>query len=320
MIDYVKAELLDISPESFKANSGLDFFANVNTNTGEILGGTPKYKGISYEKAYDKNLEFRIYETGTITMSGSLHVYWNEGMHNYNDFNINSIKDVLDDLNKKYGIAPNQIKFRQIELGVNINPPIDTCDILNHCFIHRKKPFRHKSVPDEGEYIQVEHSQYYIKIYNKALHYSKKGFNVGNKPIMRFEIKYTKMEKLNKLGIRTMQDLLDYGLNNFSEILSKEWEYVLFYDRTIDSDHPRLSDYRNPLFWEEMSNRPVYYKHLRKLKELEENSDRIKERIKQLIRDKVKELTIYIKCQNLYPPISKQNIRPNNLTIINNLT
>lgn len=178
MIDFIKVVLLGISATELLNNPYLQFEGKYNPNTGETLDDklTAKYK----------NLLFTIYKSGTITLSGSLHVFWNNGKHNYNDFSITNIFTVFGTIKKKFGIEPHQMVLRNLEIGINIIPPERTAKIIEHCFLHKKEPFKHKSVPDEGEYYQAEHSQYLIKIYNKAKHYRAKGYAISHE-IMRLE-------------------------------------------------------------------------------------------------------------------------------------
>jgi hypothetical protein len=146
-----------------------------------------------------------------------------------------------------------------LEIGINIIPPVSTNQILDNCFLHKTKPFEYQKNSDKGKYKQVQHCQYIIKIYNKALQY--KSLHCKSKEltidgeIMRFEIKYTKMEKLNKKEIYNLQDLINYDLHNFKSDLLDEWKNVLFFDKTIQIDtlgtrlKNRLRDYSNPNYW-----------------------------------------------------------------------
>lgn len=183
-----------------------------------------------------------------------MHKYWNNGAHNYNDFKIDSVVWVLNDLKTKFDIEPGQCILKCLEIGINITPPIATNTILDNCFLHKTKPFEYQKNSDEGKYKQVQHSQYLIKIYNKALHYISKGFEIDTE-IMRFEIKYTKMQKINERGIFNLQDLINYGLHNFKQDLLKEWENVLYFDNTTRIDplstktKNALQEYSNPNYW-----------------------------------------------------------------------
>jgi len=176
----------------------------------------------------------------------------------------------LDALKKKFNIEPQQCILKCLEVGINITPPIPTNEILDYCFLHKTKPFEYQKNSDEGKYKQCEHSQYIIKLYNKALHYKTQGFNIEHE-IMRFEIKYSKMERVNKLGIYNLNDILKKGFGIFKNELLNEWQNVLFYDTTINAKTKKLTNYQNPIYWSELVNRPTksnYYKHRGFLSEL----------------------------------------------------
>lgn len=287
-----------MAPSVLEINPLLNFFDNINLSTGEIKT-TNRYgnKVTPSKNAYYNGLEFKIYDTGTITISGSLHKYWNNGAHNYNDFNNEAIAFVLNDLKTKFNITPQQCILKCLEIGINITPSIPTNEILDNCLLHKTKPFEYQKNSDEGKYKQVQHSQYIIKIYNKALHYKSKGFEI-NCEIMRFEIKFTKMEILNKKkGIFNLQELINYGLQNFKKDLTKEWENVLYYDNTTRIDtlsktiKKTLLEYNNSNYWTGLINnkQTENFKHHRKqLKKITfNNSGNIQNSISKLICDKV---------------------------------
>jgi hypothetical protein len=294
MIDFVKARILGINQKELENNVLLNFCTEVNTSTGEIRTKNRFNKSTTLLKnAYYNGIEFSIFPCGIIYFSGSLHKYWNDGKHNFNDFNTASLRNVLEDIEKKFNIKSHQFELRQIEIGVNIIPPIKTYDVLNGCFLHITTPFKWKYVPDEGEYIQVKHSQYKIKIYDKAKHYKKKGFDVGFNNIMRFEIKYDKLEKLKENKIFTLADLLNYGIENFTEILIGEWNKILFYDNTIKCNSRLLLQYSNPKYWTDLTSRPpAYQKHKHQYKEITKKySQDIALQIENIIIRKCNELT-----------------------------
>ena len=161
-----------MNASNLEANPLLDFYDNINLSTGEIKTTNKIGDKITpYKNAFYNGLEFRIYDTGTITLAGSLHKYWNNGAHNYNDFNLDALNSILKDLNTKFGIVPENCILKCLEIGINVVPPMPTNEILNYCFLHKTLPFEYKHNSDEGRYKQVQHSQYIIKIYNKALHY-----------------------------------------------------------------------------------------------------------------------------------------------------
>jgi hypothetical protein len=263
LIDFNRNIIKNLNPDLLGANPLLMFEQRNISNEGFLFpildknGEQAKDKNgkllfkTPYKNAFYNGLEFAIYDTGLITLSGSFHIYWNSGTNNYNDFNSEAFLWVLNDLKEKFKITPEQCFLKCLEIGINIIPPIPTNHFLDYCFLHKTKPFEYQKNSDEGKYKQVQHSQYIIKIYNKALHYISKGFDIKGE-IMRFEIKYTKMQKLNERGIYNLQDLANYGLYNFKDELLNEFNNILFYDNTIQSKSQSILHYKNALYWIEL--------------------------------------------------------------------
>ena len=291
MVDFTKIIIQDLNPSILEANPLLDFYDNINLKTGELKTVNRHGNKITpYKNAFYNGLEFRIYDSGTVTLSGSLHKYWNNGAHNYNDFNFEAFKGVLRELNTTFNIVAENCILKCLEIGVNIVPPIPTNEILEYCFLHKTKPFEYQKNSDEGKYKQVQHSQYIIKIYNKALHY-KKNFADIETEIMRFEIKYTKMQKLNERGIYNLNDLLNFGLHDFKSELLNEFNNILFFDNTIQSKSKSLPNYKNPIYWLELLNRPTktnYYKHKGILNNLTaQNSNKVQLQTTEIMSKKI---------------------------------
>jgi hypothetical protein len=275
LIDYVKIIIKDMNPYILEANSLLDFYDKINISTGEIKTTNRHGKLVTpFKNAYYNGLEFKIYDNGTITLSGSLHKYWNNGAHNYDDFDFNAFTDVLKDLQNKFNIALKDCILKCLEVGINIIPPIPTNRFLNNCFLHKTKPFEDKLNSDGAKYKQVQHSQYIIKIYNKALQYKSKGFDIQTE-ILRFEIKYIKMQKLNERGIYNLKDLFEYGLQNFKVEVLTEFNNILFYDNTIQFKSKQLVHYKNPLYWIDLLERGTisnFQYHRKQLKKITSKS------------------------------------------------
>lgn len=297
LIDFIKIIIKEIRPSILESNPLLDFYDTINLTTGEMKTTNRNGNRVTPSKnASYKGLEFKIYDTGTITLSGSLHKYLNDGAHNYNDFNYEAVLFVLSDLNTKFDIDPNKCILKCLEIGINITPPIPTNEILDNCLLHKTKPFEYQINSEEGKYKQVQHSQYIIKIYNKALHYKSKGFKVRAK-IMRFEIKYTKMQKLNEKGIFSLQDLINYGLQNFKDIILNEWQNVLFYDNTIQIDHlssrskKAVLEYSNPNYWNGLlanNQTKNFTYHKNQLKKIvSKNSNKVQELTAEIMGKKI---------------------------------
>lgn len=302
LVDFIKIIIKELNPAILEANPLLMFEQRNISNEGFLFPVLDKNKEHAkdkdgkllykkpYKNAFYNGLEFKIYDSGLIELSGSLHKYWNSGAHNYNDFNLNAFLWVLSDLKHKFNITPEQCILKCLEIGVNIIPPISTNLFLDYCFLHKTKPFEYQNNSDEGKYKQVQHSQYIIKIYNKALHYKSKGFEIMGE-IMRFEIKYTKMQKLNERGIYTLQDLVNYDIHNFKDEILKEFNNILFYDNTIQSKSSSLPNYKNPLYWTKLlshKRNDLFNYHRNQLRKLTStSSQKIQAQTSEIISKKI---------------------------------
>lgn len=282
VIDFIKLNLINTDFAHIEAHPLLDFIMEVNTKTGE-------YKNV--QKAYYKGLEFRLYEPTEktpykrLTLEGSLHKYWNNGAHNFNDFGINELDEVLTDLKNNFNIVQENCILRALEIGVNIEPPYKTKTILNQCLLHKTDRLKWIYTKDEGNYIQSKHQRHIIKIYDKCTHYKNKGFNIENE-ILRFEIKYTKMRYLNDKGIYNLNDLLNYGLHHFKKDLLKEWDNVLICDKSIISKTKYKDQYNNINFWLDVNYSNFKY-HRNNLKRITaKHPNNIKKKIADLIASK----------------------------------
>ena len=297
MIDYFKIQLTNFEPDLLLSNEELNFCSSVNRITGEIINVNKKGKPcIPHQTAEYKNLTFKIYDTGSIYLSGSLHKYFNNGLHNYNDFSLKDIYNTIKDLENRFKIDLKNCILRGLEIGLNIIPPIDSNQIITNSFLHKTKPLEWKFNSDEGKYKQCEHSQYWIKLYNKALHYSKQGYEINNE-ILRFEIKFCKMEKLNKIGIFTLHDLMQKGFITHKKELLNQWDNILYFDESINANTLQLKDFKNPDYWSrliENDKKERFKKHRQQLRELNQNSTgNTHQLIRTLLNDKYDEL-----CQN----------------------
>ncbi len=284
MIDFIKYLLPYLFKDELLNNPLLVFLDVINTREGIITR--------SYQNAYYKGLEFKIYyptnthPNGRITVEGSLHKYWNNGAHNYNDFSVYNAFEVVTDIETKFSIKPNQCNLIQLEIGLNLFPPILSKTIVNGCMFYKRIPFKDKDTKDEGNYQQAKAQRFYVKVYDKRTHYQNKGFTI-DKEILRIEKKYSKSNDLHTLGIYTLKDLLDYGLHNFKCVLIEMWDNVVFYDRDVLKNHPNRYKYNSIDYWQSLTTRQRKYQ-LRKLNKLyKENPESIRNIISNLIDKKV---------------------------------
>ncbi|WP_123861724.1 MULTISPECIES: hypothetical protein [Chryseobacterium] len=266
-------------------------------------------------------IEITKYPSNRTLIKGSIHKFFNRTDFNGNDFDVQNISTVLNDLEKELGLKPECCKLENIEIGVNIQLPFDPNKILQNLLFHRSVEFN-KTISGSF-YYQSAKTEYIIKIYNKSAQYEKKLKRLGKGPnienekeqgqlqclkttiekqlqanTLRFEIKFLKMSTLNDLGIVYLSDIIKPKmLISFKDLLLKEFKEIYFYDYTTDetkmrrSEINKLKDYRNPNYWINLNKKDKYY-HKKQFHEITlKYSQNLKVKVLELINQKIESLT-----------------------------
>ncbi|WP_228850796.1 hypothetical protein [Aegicerativicinus sediminis] len=250
-----------------------------------------------YKIAFYRDLKFKIYESfedeknyNFATIEGSLHKYSNEGLHNFNDFSIQDLNNVVRDIQHRLNLSPKNLILKQLEIGLNLRlTEFKSREVIKGCLMYRRKRFKNVFTKDEGEYIQVFQQRRVLKIYDKALHYLNKGFDIKHE-ILRIELKYQRMNDLKEKGIYSLQDLLDFDFTYFMEQLSTAWKNVLYVDEIALHNHNNKFQYLYPFYWEQLTPSNFQY-HREKLIKILSNSEMDKRQIvSNLIKGKAKSL------------------------------
>ena len=242
MIDFVK---LDITNNlDTVSRKEIPFFRSIDENTGECK---TRRTG-TYE-----NLKLTIRKEKYLTLEGSLHKFYNNGDHNYNDYGFQEIVTTIHRLRDELGIDPLESIIQNIEFGVNINVPFNPTDFLKNQIINfRGQPRDRHSPNGKGLLIQFPRTSYLIKVYDKGAQYNQ------DDNILRFEIKTKRMAFVKSTGLRTLNDLLDHEkLKKLVPLLVKAFDEILIYDPADESTLSRedLSLYLhgiNETFWSEL--------------------------------------------------------------------
>ncbi|MDP3946509.1 MAG: hypothetical protein Q8Q51_11505 [Lutibacter sp.] len=221
----------------------------VNKKTGELY----------YSNSYNyQNLMFTIYtdSNNNVTkmfIQGSVHYYFNNGLHNANDFSFMNFLYTIKDLKDKFGINPHMCVIRSLEYGVNIQHEYDTRLIMINVFYQKRKKFITPILKPYKQAGNPRNDDWITKIYDKGFQFPK----YSNGELLRFELKYMRSRELNKLGIVFLSDLF-IRENHFKlyKVLIKRFSEILIYDYTINSkkltptQSNNISDYSNPNYWE----------------------------------------------------------------------
>ncbi|MFO7852014.1 MAG: hypothetical protein ACQERS_11270 [Bacteroidota bacterium] len=248
MIDGLKILNLPIKTEALLNNENLDFHQSVITKTGELSKGK--------RWARFKGLKFTITNDGICQLKGSIHKYYNDGVHNYDDFHYKNLIRAVRDLIIEFNIDPRKSYLNGLEFGVNIRTDFNPKLFLDNIQFHTHDRF--KDYTDSGQqFYECEHSQYSLKAYDKGLQHKLPYY------LLRFEIRVKKMAYLKNLPIRTLWDLLDVSIQlSLRTLLIKEFDRVLYWDPSInkkavnEKEWQFLRDGTSDIYWREQLNKP----------------------------------------------------------------
>ena len=281
MFDFVKTNIKNILPEELIHNRLLNFAITVDSE-GEIKNRIAEYN----------NLKFKIVNERFINLNGSVHKYYNEGVHNYNDFTIRNFVDVCKDLSQKFDINPFLTTLHNLEFGINVILPFDTNSVLDSIISYKGKEYEMERYNGRGYLLRFTFDHYELKIYNKGLQYQQ------TENILRFEIKVKKMEYFKKRNIK-IHDLSDLlNIENYTKLnkcLLNAFSEVLMYDNTIKLKElpPRertvLINGKNPKFWTELKQQG---------KEIKKKRSRFKNLVLKYGKQKLQETIHTIIVQN----------------------
>ncbi|MES2762752.1 MAG: hypothetical protein V4677_11115 [Bacteroidota bacterium] len=288
MYDFVKTKLLGINPKRLLLNSHLEFIQKVNTSTGELD---------NKQTAITNNMVFKIVNGCYTNLNGSLHKYKNQGLHNYNDFTISDLIEVLKDLSIKFDLNPYQTDIQNLEFGVNVELPYKVKGFLKSIVTYKGKEYNKETFNNRGYLLRFEFDHYDLKIYDKSLQYKL------DKNIVRFEIKVKKMEYFNSksrsIGIYTYVDLFKNDvIIKLKKLLIDAFNDLVFYDFSIKIntitkklDKELLSIGQNPKYWSEFKtpHTKQYYRDLKRYRALvlKYGNGNIQNHVLELITEKL---------------------------------
>jgi len=287
MIDFIKLSSRINSTQVANLKNRIDFNGSYNESTGEPETILSNGKKVSYRsKASIKNIKIELFPNGYIELAGSLHKYYNDGKHNYNQFGRKEAEIALKRLIEATGLELPFFKVDSVEVGVNLMPPIPSDDIINNALMYKRSPFEAKYCSDEGNYRQATLSEYWVKLYNKRLHYEKQGYDIGYE-ILRFELKINKMRVLAKYRVFTLEDLIDNIEDIARDLLPKAWRKVLLYDPTMNKQtKEKTIKYANVNSWRGIAgknNRSYNYHHRKLYRMMEGNTCAIQAQVEDLM-------------------------------------
>ena len=289
MIDFVKFFYQIDNVALFLSNTKLSFIKKVNEDA-----------EITLNEAKENGLKFKLFNSGRLEVSGSVHKYYNhlqkvKGKNqttiekiqkgfNGNDFNFYELEYSLNHIEEAYFLPLSACLIENIEFGLNIKHSFNTSEILNGLMLHKGQKFKE---PLMSSYRQCEHQRFKLKIYDKSLQYGL------NDPIIRIEIKFTKMIDLKPLKIVFLNDLISHkAIFYLFKKLMFEFDKIIFYDYTIVKEKltpieiQKTNEYSNALYWLSLKSnrRDKPKKHLERL--ITNYAENIKSKLENLCFEK----------------------------------
>lgn len=236
MIDGVKVDCINLNGAEWLNNKYLSFRTNIDTTTGEILSNTQTavYKGLIFSLTQSNKPGRRFY----CSFRGSLHKYKNAGKDNADNFCHSDFIDVLKDLQNKFSLDLNQCFLRNLEIGVNIETPVNAKDFINNIIGTPAHPLEYLFNEKTGKCKGLTKQQYSIKIYDKG-----KQAKTDKTNLVRYEMKIKKMAYLLRFGVTTLIDLTD--INRFAglgSLLVNQWENMIYFNKDIR--YKEMTDYQ----------------------------------------------------------------------------
>ena len=293
MIDGLKLQCRISDFKAWKQATNIELTVRINTDTGEIKERIERFNGGNTMKTLThvgnfETYRVRIKEIGKVSqdgvvattcyfrLDGSLHKnHFNK--QNFSPFAWYDLQEQISHVEKSLCLTANNLELTNLEFGVNIKPPFPVFDFLQKNLVSYKGKQFNAWKPDRyGVCLgyQCDLSQYSVKVYDKA-----KQFTLPE-PMMRFELRFTRMQILNSAGIKTLSDLKNKRkVSGLLNLLLQGWNNTLLCDTSIDLNNPALKpndkqlliDGRNPKYWESEKQRlsnSGFYKKQNRFREL----------------------------------------------------
>ncbi len=248
----------------------------------------------TYHKKTYLGLTFNLLED-RLEITGSLHKYFNNGVHNANDFSITDCIQTVSELKEVFSLDLSQCKIVNLEFGLNLLPDTDVQTIIYHLLLHGKNQFRPLPNLEHAKQAGSFNARGYLNEYKFIKAYAKgfepfKGRFYCDPNTFRFEVKSKQSKCINRWGIFTLEDLTNLEVYNvLAEELINEWSVVLLLDDDLPDNH-EVAKYKSLDFWEEALNgkRNSFSRAKRNyLKALKEYPDNLHHSIHSLLLNKL---------------------------------
>lgn len=195
-----------------------------------------------------------------LILEGSLHKNYFGGA-NYLPFSWHKLQKELTNIETGLLVSGDLAQLTNIEIGINIPVPFEVFTFLKQNLIaYKGNAFNRYRRDKNGVCLGYvcDLKQYSVKIYDKG-----RQFELPQN-LMRFELRYTKMQIPTKEGIKVFDDLKNQEqVNGLLKLLLNAWDNVLLFDSSINLSDPQLKsndrkllgDGRRPGYWEDLKEK-----------------------------------------------------------------
>ncbi len=275
------------------------------------------YRKVTYRKEY-KGIFFDFSTAnGKITKLEILikpHYYFNGGIHNANDFTVQNSINTLTEIINLFNLPAKILPIINNEFGVNFQTPYPSRKVIlyvlyqgRNIFQNSRDDLKYSKIASKSKKDGTAYKYKMIKFYDKYLDHPE--YALPN--TLRFEVKSKESKYAREqAGIKTLADLLKpETYDKLGNILLNEWDNVLILDRfnelnnLNDKEKERLRKYLDPITWDEylQGSKNLFAKHKRQYNELlDKTGQNIHKVIKDIMREKIKQLTEPAKTTIIY--------------------
>lgn len=280
MIDGIKINCQILDFPAWKNSVSIKLFAPTNLFDGEqevkeyvnIQKGTEQ-RTITHTGSFESykitiKEVHKIFKDGkkTVTyyliLDGSLHKNFFQG-GNHLPFTWKNLQDEIKHIETCLQLFGDFVSLKNLEFGVNIPLPFLVFSFLQSNLLSYKG--RLFNAYDRGRNgvclgFECQLSHYSVKAYDKGLQ-----FNLPEN-LMRFELRFLKMQQLQKLGFNTLSDLKNAEkVNGLLCLLLDAWDNVFLFDSSIKLNNPELKPQdrellrngSNPRFWMQLKTKDI---------------------------------------------------------------
>jgi len=294
MFDGIKIIIKDgVTDRKLLNNPVLDFTGTYKV-TGEVPTASDREnnKSLNYKIVRYKNLTIKVYDNGTVIIYGSLHYFYNEGLHNYNQYTVDDVERTLIKLSDELGINPQTARIQTLEFGVNLLT--DPTPFIKNLVSHKTNTFnRYDILNSNGKQSLKKGKQFGLKYYDKGL----QNRFYTDELILRAEFKCLKMELIRKQPVYLSDLTKPDIINRCGDLLKKAYQDLIIKEPvnirglTIREKELYLKGI-NPNYWNTLSKQQRYKKRIAFNKLLDLHSiDRIKAKTYQIFLKTLQNLT-----------------------------